>query len=195
MRTLIVTELVTIDGVIDSPGGGDHPHAGWTFKDVAFDEAAYEIKGREQKESGALLVGAQSWREFHEIWPTMEADFAHYNAMPKYVVSTTLSDAEIAESPWQPMTLLRSVEDVKVLKEAATDEEAGGPIIVHGSARLAQSLAAADLVDRYHLLVFPVLLGSGKKLFVDQAEKQQLRVVESQTYDNGVTKLVLEVKR
>ena len=89
MRTLIVTEFISLDGVVDSPGGGDHPHAGWTFQDVEFDEAAYEIKGREQKEAGALLFGRQSYDEFAPVWPTME-EFAEYNAMPKYVVSTTL---------------------------------------------------------------------------------------------------------
>ena len=87
MRTLIVTEFITLDGVVDSPGGGDHPRAGWTFKEVDFVEDAYEIKGREQVEAGAMLIGRVSYDEFAPVWPKME-EFAEYNAMPKYVVST-----------------------------------------------------------------------------------------------------------
>lgn len=186
MRELIVTEFITADGVIDSPGGGEHPEGGWTFKDVEFDEAAYEIKGTEQEEAGAMLIGRRSYEEFAPVWPTMTEDFAGYNAMPKYVVSTTLEDA-----PWgeDKVEILRDLDAVRALKE--TD---GGPIIVHGSATLAQGLAAAGLVDRYHLLVFPVVLGSGKRLFADDASKRRFDVVDSQTYDNGITKLVYRVK-
>ncbi len=183
MRTLIVTEFITLDGIVDSPGGGDHPHAGWTFKDVEFDEAAYELKGREQDEAGAMLMGRRSYEEFAPIWPTMTEDFAGYNAMPRYVVSRTLTDT----SQW-PATVLGSLDEVRTLKEGD-----GGPIIVHGSATLAQGLAAEGLVDRYHLLVFPVLLGSGKRLFAD-GPKQRLRLVESQTYGNGITKAVYDVQ-
>lgn len=191
MRELIITQFMSLDGVTDSPGGGDHPHAGWTFQDVEFDPAAYELKGREQEEAGALLVGRRSWEEFHEIWPTMTDVFPGYNAMPKYVVSRTLPESAVAESPWQPMTVLRSLDDVAALKE---DE--GGPIIVHGSQMLSQALAAAGLVDRYHLLVFPVVLGEGKRLFpTDGAAKQKFRVTESETFGNGITKLVLSVVR
>jgi dihydrofolate reductase len=184
MRSLIVTELIALDGVVDSPGGGDHPHAGWTFKDVAFDEAAYEIKGREQKEAGALLLGRVSYEEFAPVWPTME-EFAEYNAMPKYVVSTTLTDPA-----WHNTRVLRSLDEVAALKE---DE--GGPLLVHGSATLAQSLAAAGLVDRYHLLEFPVALGTGKRLFAADADKTRLELVESATYANGVRLAVYDVQR
>ena len=190
MRQLIVTTFVTLDGVMEAPGGGDHPHGGWTFKDVEFDPAAYELKGTEQEEAGAVLVGRRSWQEFEGVWPTMTEDFAQYNAMPKYVVSTTLDEGEVAASAWQPMTLLRSIDEVRALKQGD-----GDPIIVHGSAGLAQSLAAAGLVDRYHLLVFPVILGSGKRLFASDGEKQNLRVTDSHTYPNGITKLVLDVVR
>ena len=89
MRHIVVTELVTLDGIVDSPGGGDHPHGGWTFKDVELDMAAYDIKGRETEQASALLFGRQSYDEFAPVWPSME-EFATYNAMPKYVVSTTL---------------------------------------------------------------------------------------------------------
>ena len=175
MRPIVVTEFISLDGVVDSPGGGDHPHAGWTFKDVDFDEAAYEIKGRETTEATALLLGRQSYDEFAPVWPSME-EFATYNAMPKYVVSSTLQDPE-----WNNTTVLRSLDEVAELKE--TD---GGEIHVHGSATLAQGLAAAGLVDRYHLLVFPVLLGSGKRLF-GEGDKTKLRLVEHAAYSNGIT--------
>jgi len=182
MRRLIVTEFITLDGIVDSPGGGDHPQAGWTFKEVEFDESAYELKGREQEEAGALLMGRRSYEEFAPVWPTMTEEFAGYNAMPRYVVSRTLRDT----SPW-PAQVLGSLEEVRDL--IAGD---GDPIIMHGSATLAQGLAAAGLVDRYHLLIFPVLLGSGKRLF-DTAPKQRLQVVESQTYRNGIIKAVYDV--
>ena len=191
MRTLVVTEFMSLDGVVDSPGGeSGYPHTGWTFKDVRPDMTAYELKGREQEEAGALLVGRVSWDAFHQVWPTMK-EFAHYNEIPKYVVSTTLDEQAVAASPWKPATLLRSMADVAALKETE-----GGDIQVHGSAALAQSLAAAGLVDRYHLLVFPLVLGHGKRLFVaDGGDKQNLRLVEHDTYGNGIQKLCYEVVR
>lgn len=183
MRKIIVSEFITLDGVIDSPGGGDHPHAGWTFKRVPFDEAAYEIKGTEQQEATAMLLGRVSYDEFAPIWPTME-DFAEYNEMPKYVVSTTLESPE-----WNNTSVLRSIDDVRALRDGE-----GGPIIVHGSATLAKSLAAEGLVDRYHLLVFPITLGSGKRLFDDAGDAYaKLELMEHEAYANGVTKAVYDV--
>ncbi|MEJ7796836.1 MAG: dihydrofolate reductase family protein [Nocardioides sp.] len=191
MRQIIVTEFISLDGIVDSPGGeSGYAHAGWTFKEVKPDMAAYELKGREQEEAGALLVGRVSWDAFHPVWPTMK-EFGRYNEIPKYVVSTTLTEEEVAASTWQPATLLRSMTDVAALKE--TD---GGHIQVPGSADLAKSLAAAGLVDRYHLLVFPLILGHGKRLFAaDGAAKQNLRLVEHDTYGNGIQKLCYEVVR
>ncbi|MFW6773105.1 dihydrofolate reductase family protein [Nocardioides sp. CPCC 205120] len=185
MRPLVVTEFISLDGVVDSPGGGDHPHAGWTFTDVPFDEAAYEIKGRETEAATALLLGRVSHDEFAPVWPTME-EFAEYNAMPKYVVSSTL-----AQSPWNNTHVLRSLDEVAALKQGD-----GGEIHVHGSATLAQGLAAAGLVDRYHLLTFPVVLGSGKRLFPTDAPgaRTSLKLVEHAAYANGVQLSVLEVQ-
>lgn len=183
MRTIVVTEFITLDGIVDSPGGGDHPHAGWTFQDVAFDEAAYEIKGRETEAATALLLGRQSYDEFAPVWPSME-EFATYNAMPKYVVSSTLQDPQ-----WHNTSVLGSLDEVAALKEAE-----GGEIHVHGSATLAQGLAAAGLVDRYHLLVFPVLLGSGKRLFAE-TDKTRLSLTEHAAYSNGITLQVYDVVR
>lgn len=188
MRTLIVTELISLDGVIDSPGGGAHPRAGWTVNEVEFEMAAYDIKGREQEEAGALLLGRVSYEEFAPVWPSMTQEFAGYNAMPKYVVSTTLT----APDPgWAPTTVLRSLEAVARLKYGD-----GGPIIVHGSATLARGLAAAGLVDRYHLLVFPLVLGSGKRLFTDGPDTgpTAFELVEQAAYANGVTLAVYDVR-
>jgi len=185
MRTLIVTEFISLDGVVDSPGGGEHPAAGWTFKEIEFVPDAYEIKGREQAEATAMLMGRVSYEEFAPVWPTM-AEFEEYNAMPKYVVSTTLENPE-----WNNTSVLRSLEEVAALKE--TD---GGNIIVHGSPTLAKNLLAADLVDRYHLLVFPLVLGAGKRLFDETTHsKTRLKLVEHEAYSNGVQKVVYDVLR
>ncbi|MBY6686891.1 dihydrofolate reductase family protein [Rhodococcus sp. BP-149] len=187
MRTLIVTAFVSLDGVMEAPGGeAGYRNAGWTFTDVEFDEAAYEIKGREQGEAAALLLGRRSYEAFAPVWPTME-DFAGYNAMPRYVVSTTLDDDD---SRW-PATVLRSLDDVAALKETE-----GGPILVHGSATLGRALADAGLVDRYHLLVFPLLLGAGLRLFSDTDKGATvLTLVEHEVYGNGVQKQVFDVRR
>ncbi|WP_430647445.1 dihydrofolate reductase family protein [Agromyces sp. GXS1127] len=184
MRTLIVTEFITLDGIVDSPGGGDHPRAGWTFTEVPFVEEAYELKGREQLEAGAMLLGRVSYDEFAPVWPSMTEEFAEYNAMPKYVVSSTLTDPE-----WNNTTVLRSLDEVAELKQGD-----GAPVIVHGSATLAKGLGAAGLVDRYHLLVFPVVLGEGKRLF-DGNEQGSLKLVEHEAYSNGVVKNVFDVVR
>jgi dihydrofolate reductase len=185
MRTLIVTAFVSTDGVMEAPGGDTgYRNAGWTFKQVEFDPAAYEIKGREQEEAAAMLLGRTSYQAFAPVWPTM-AEFAGYNAMPRYVVSTTLTEPD----PLWPAAILRSLDDVAALKQ--TD---GGPIVVHGSAKLGHSLADAGLVDRYHLLVFPVLLGSGARLFSSsERDATRLKLVEHEVYSNGVRKLVFDV--
>ncbi|WP_353953458.1 dihydrofolate reductase family protein [Knoellia sp. S7-12] len=178
MRTLIVSEFITLDGVVESPA--------WTFEVVEHDDAAYEIKGREQADAGCLLLGRRSYDEFAPVWPTME-EFADYNAMPKYVVSTTLENPE-----WNNTSVLRSLDEVAALKES----DGEGTILVHASATLAQGLAAAGLVDRYHLLVFPVVLGTGKRLFpTDTEATQRLTLTEHAAYDNGVQLNVLDVMR
>lgn len=189
MRTLIATAFVSLDGVVEAPGGEPgYRNAGWTFKDIEFDPAAYELKGREQGESAAMMMGRVSYEAFSPVWPGMTEEFAGYNAMPKYVVSTTLGEADLV-SNWGETTILRSLDDVAALKETE-----GGPITVHGSATLNRALADAGLLDRYHLLVFPVLLGAGKRLFSEtDKDKQSLKVVESETYGNGIQKLVYDV--
>jgi dihydrofolate reductase len=191
MRTLIYTAFVSLDGVVDSPGGGlpseTHRSGGWTYKDIEFLPEAYELKGRETEEATALMFGRASYEAFAPLWPDME-DFAALKELPKYVVSTTLGQDALVDN-WGDITILRSLEDVEKLKE--TD---GGPIVIHGSATLARNLSDTGLIDRYHLLVFPVLLGAGKRMFSDTDKaKQMLKVVESETYANGITKLIYDV--
>ncbi|MFE5792138.1 dihydrofolate reductase family protein [Streptomyces sp. NPDC056503] len=190
MRTLISSAFVSLDGVVEAPGGEEgYRNAGWTFKDVEFVPEAYEIKGREQGEATAMLLGRTSYEAFSPVWPGM-ADFADYKEMPKYVVSTTLTDDDLV-SDWGPTTILRTLDEVAALKETE-----GGPIIVHGSATLNRALSDAGLIDRYHLLVFPLLLGAGKRLFsATDKDAQKLRLVEHETYSNGVQKQVFDVVR
>jgi len=190
MRTLISTAFVSLDGVVEAPGGEPgYRNSGWTFKDIEFLPEAYELKGREQKEAAAMMLGRTSYEAFSPVWPAME-DFADYKVMPKYVVSTTLTEAELVPN-WGETTILRSLDEVAALKE--TD---GGPIIIHGSATLNRNLSDAGLIDRYHLLVFPLLLGAGKRLFsATDKDAQKLRLVESEVYANGLQKNVFDVVR
>lgn len=192
MRSLIYTAFVSLDGVVDSPGGGSpieaHRSAGWTFKDIHFLPEAYELKGREQDEAGALMLGRRSYQAFSLVWPSMTDEFARYNELPKYIVSTTMTEDALVDN-WGEQTILRSLDDVSDLKQSD-----GGPISVHGSATLARNLSDAGLIDRYHLLVFPVLLGAGKRMFSDSdKDKQMLKAVECETYSNGITKLIYDV--
>ena len=190
MRTLISSAFISLDGVMEGPGGEPgYRNSGWTFKHVEFLPEAFDIKGREQEESTAMLMGRVSYEAFSPVWPDM-AEFAHYKSIPKYVVSTILTEDKLV-SNWGGTTILRSLDDVAALK--GTD---GGPIIVHGSVALNHSLADAGLIDRYHLLVFPLLLGAGKRLFpaTDQ-DTQKLKLVEHATYANGLQMNVLDVVR
>lgn len=191
MRTLITTSFMSLDGVVEAPGGEPgYRSSGWTFTDIEFDPAAYEIKGREQGEAAALMMGRLSYQAFSPVWPGMTEDFAGWNAMPKYVVSSSLRDADLVTN-WGEITILRSLDDVAALKDTE-----GGPISVHGSATLNRGLSDAGLIDRYHLLVFPVLLGAGKRLFSEtDKDKQNLKLIESESYGNGIQKLVYDVVR
>ncbi len=191
MRTLITTAFVSLDGVIEAPGGEPgYRNTGWTVNEIEFDETAYEIKGREQDEATAMLLGRVSYQAFSPVWPNMTAEFPGYNKMRKYVVSTTLPEDDLV-SNWGETTILRSLDGVAALKETE-----GGAIIIHGSATLNRSLSDAQLIDRYHLLVFPVILGSGKRLFSDADKpKQNLKLIEGESYSNGIQKLVYDVVR
>lgn len=189
MRSLIYTAFVSLDGVVEAPGGeSGHRSSGWTFRDIEFSPEAFEIKGREQADAGALMLGRTSYQAFSAVWPSMTDEFPRYNAMPKFVVSTTLGEGDLVEG-WGTTTILRSLDDVAALKQTS-----GAPIVVHGSATLARGLADAGLIDRYHLLVFPVVLGAGKRMWSESDKPaQKLALLESESYPNGVQKLVYDV--
>ncbi|WP_320781972.1 dihydrofolate reductase family protein [Streptomyces sp. CRN 30] len=190
MRTLISTAFISLDGVVEAPGGEPgYRNSGWTFKDIEFLPEAFGIKGREQEEATAMLMGRTSYEAFSAVWPDME-DFAGYKVMPKYVVSTTLGEGGLV-SNWGETTILRSLDEVAALRAGE-----GGPIIVHGSASLNRDLSDAGLIDRYHLLVFPLLLGAGKRLFsATDKDAQKLKLVEHEAYANGLQKNVFDVVR
>jgi dihydrofolate reductase len=185
MARIVVTEFVSLDGVMEDPGGSEgYKHSGWSFQ---FDrgEGGNKFKLDETLDTEALLLGRVTYEGFAAAWPSRDGEFADkFNSMPKYVVSSTLDKAE-----WNNSTILRGdvVEEVSKLRRAP-----GGNIVVHGSGRLAQTLIEHDLVDELHLMVFPVILGSGKRLFGDTSDKKRLRLTSSQTVGDGVTVLVLE---
>ena len=150
---------------------------------------AYALKGDELAETTALMFGRRSYEVFAPVWPGSE-DHVAYKDLPKYVVSTTLAEDRLVED-WGPIEILRSMEDIAALKQTE-----GGAIFIHGSAELARSLSDADLIDRYNLLVFPVLLGAGKSVFSRADRDQQtLALRESAAYANGVVKVLYDVVR
>src|ERR671911_1303051 len=165
---IVVTEFVSLDGVMEDPGGAeDFEHGGWSFE-VSRGEEGDRFKLDETMASDALLLGRRTYEGFAAAWPSREGEFADkFNSMPKYVVSSTLSDPD-----WTNTTVLEG----DVAKEVAKlRREMDGDIVVHGSARLVQTLLEHDLVDELRLMVFPVVLGSGKRLFGETSDKKPLR--------------------
>ena len=190
MRELVYTGFMSLDGVVDSPGGKveGHRSGGWVPA-TEFVPEAYSLKADELSETTALMFGRRSYEAFAPTWRDSQ-DHAAYKELPKYVVSTGLADDAVIDG-WGPITILRSSDEIAALKQGD-----GGAIFIHGSAELARRLSDADLIDRYNLLVFPVLLGAGKSLFSRaDRDKQQLRLRESATYANGVAKLIYAVER
>jgi dihydrofolate reductase len=182
MRTLVVTEFISLDGVVEAPGGEEgYKHTGWTA-DIEQDPTMYEFKLAETQEAETLLLGRRTYEGFAAAWPEREGEFADkFNSMPKYVVSSTLKDPE-----WANTTVI-GFDEI-----AAVREGEGGQIQVAGSAQLVQGLHKAGLVDQWNLMVFPVILGSGKRLFPTDAEdKQKLKLVDTTTYSNGVQLQIL----
>jgi dihydrofolate reductase len=182
---IIVTEFVSLDGVIEDPGGSeDFKYGGWSFEISRGDEGN-QFKLDETVNSAALLLGRTTYEGFAEAWPSRDGDFADkFNSMPKYVVSSTLKDPE-----WTNTTVLDGDVEEAVTK---LKEDVDGDIVVHGSARLAQTLLDLDLVDRLHLMMFPVALGAGKRLFGETSNKKPLRLTDSKIVGDGVAILVYE---
>jgi dihydrofolate reductase len=180
MGKLVVTEFVTLDGVMEDPGGQHGGRGGWAFKFEQGPEGE-KFKFDELMASDAQLLGRVTYDGFAQAWPTMEAgEFGEkMNGMPKFVISKTLESPE-----WNNTTVLKGdlAEEVGKLKE-----QFAGDILVAGSAQLVQSLLALDLVDELHLMVFPILLGAGKRLFADGAETTSLKLAELKQTGEVVT--------
>ncbi len=185
MGKIVVTEFVSVDGVMEAPGGGESfRHGGWTFEINRGDEGD-KFKLDEAFASEALLLGRVTYEGFAAAWPSRDGEFADkFNSMPKYVVSSTLAEPE-----WNNSTVLKGdlADEVAKLKQ-----EHDGDIVVHGSARLVQTLIERDLVDEFRLMVFPVVLGSGKRLFGETSDKKPLRLVDSKVVGDGVAILIYE---
>ena len=182
MGKIVVTEFISVDGYVQDPGGSEsHPRGGWAFTSERGAEGD-QFKLDEAMSSDALLLGRTTYEGFAEAWPSREGDFADkFNTMPKYVVSSTLSDPE-----WNNTTVI-SVDDVAQLKDRHD-----GDIAVHGSASLVRALADAGLVDEYRLMVFPTLLGGGLQLFGELSDAASLTLTKAQTVGDGVQILVYE---
>jgi dihydrofolate reductase len=184
MRKLVVSEFVTLDGVMQAPGGEDEDteggftHGGWTHPYWHDDIGAHF--GESLSQADAFLLGRKTWQIHGGAFETMEGEpfVDRLNAMQKYVVSTTLADV----SAWRNSTLISDnvVEQVRALKE-----QPGKNIYVDGSSDLVHTLAKHDLDDEYSLLVYPIVLGSGKRVFPD-GERVNLRLVESRPFPSGV---------
>lgn len=178
MRKLIVSEFTTLDGVMEAPGGEpSHPHTGWVF-DYACPEQI-EYKFQEVVDADILLVGRVTYESFAGAWPTYEGPFAdRMNSMSKVVVSSTLTDPE-----WANTTVL-SGDVAKAVAELKAQD--GGPIVVGGSHTLVHTLLDHDLVDELRLLVVPVTIGSGLRLFPPTTRKTSWRQTGSETWPTGM---------
>jgi dihydrofolate reductase len=178
MRKVVVTEFLSLDGVMEEPG--------WTFK--YWNDEIAEFKGEESSASDALLLGRVTYQGFAAAWPESKDEGADYfNSVRKYVVSKTLEEP----LEWNNSTLIKDniVEQITNFKQ-----QDGQDITVHGSATLVQTLMQHDLVDRYRLLVYPVVVGKGKRLF-EEGTAATLKLLESQSFSSGVVALVYEPGR
>jgi dihydrofolate reductase len=179
MGRIVVTEFVSLDGVSEDPGGSENfKYGGWTFQ-IPWGDEGGKFKLDETMASDALLLGRVTYEGFAAAWPSRDGEFADkFNTMPKYVVSKTLTDPE-----WTNSTVLNGdiAEEVEKLKQKHR-----GDVVVHGSLRLAQYLIDHDLVDELRVMLWPVVLGSGKRLFGETSDKKTFRLVESRAVGEGV---------
>jgi dihydrofolate reductase len=180
MGRIVVTEFISLDGVVEDPGGSeDFKYGGWSFEFSRGDDGD-GFKLDETRNSAALLLGRRTYEGFADAWPSREGEFADlFNTMPKYVVSSTLKDPD-----WSNTTVIDGdlVDEVSKLRD-----QLDGDIVVHGSAQLVQGLIENGLVDELRLMVFPVVLGAGKRLFGETSDKQPLTLTDSKVVGDGVT--------
>jgi dihydrofolate reductase len=188
MARIVVTEFVSLDGVMQAPGGEDFKYPGWTFEFDRGDDGN-QFKLDETMEADALLIGRITYESFAGAWPSRDGEFADkFNTMPKYVVSSTLDNPE-----WNNTTVLKgdAVQEARKLKE-----EFDGVIQVPGSLRLVQALMEGDLVDQLNLMVFPVALGTGRRLFADMDERKDWKLTDARPVGpDGVIVLTYERDR
>jgi dihydrofolate reductase len=172
MGKIVVSQFVSVDGVVEDPGGSEEwDRGGWAFKYDRGPEGD-KFKLDEVMDAAALLLGRVTYEGFAEAWPSREGEFADkFNNMPKYVVSTTLDDPE-----WNNSTVIGDnvAEEVSKVKE-----QTDGDILVNGSVQLIQTLADSELVDEYRLMVFPVVLGAGKRLFNETSKPISLKLADA----------------
>jgi dihydrofolate reductase len=185
MGRIVVTEFVSLDGVMEAPGGEDFKYRGWSF-DFDRGDDGNRFKLDETHEADALLIGRVTYESFAGAWPRREGEFADkFNNMPKYVVSSTLKDPE-----WNNTTVLDGdpVEEATKLKG-----ELDGVIQTPGSNQLVQALLEHDLVDQINLMVFPVILGTGRRAFGEFSDRKDLRLVEAKPVGpDGVLVLIYQ---
>jgi dihydrofolate reductase len=172
MGKLVVTEFVSVDGVFEDPGGSeDYEHGGWTFEYDRGDDGD-KFKLDELMEAEVQLLGRVTYEGFAEAWPSREGPFADkLNNDPKYVVSTTLKDPK-----WQSTTVISGDVPAEI---STLKDETDGVILVAGSGTLVRTLLEADLVDELRLMVFPTILGRGKRLFPDGIDRRKLKLADT----------------
>jgi dihydrofolate reductase len=187
MGKIVVSEFVSLDGVMEDPGGAEgFKHGGWTFQFGSAEQEQWKFE--ELFKADALLLGRRTYQGFAAAWPTMPGTGEYgerINALPKYVVSSTLSDTDMT---WNA-TLLPSdfARALPALKQDISQD-----MLIFGSGQLVHALSERNLVDEYRLMVFPVALGSGKRLFPERSEKLPLKLVESKPFASGVVVLTYQ---
>ena len=188
MGKIVVSEFVSLDGVMDDPGGAEgSKHGGWTFQFGSPDQEQW--KATELFQADALLLGRKTYQGFSAAWPTMSGTGAYgerMNQLPKFVVSTTLS-----EMTWNATLLPGDLAAELPRLKQEIDQD----ILIFGSGQLVQALHRQDLIDEYRIMVFPVVLSSGKRLFPEESEKKTLRLVESTPFPSGVVLLIYQPAR
>jgi dihydrofolate reductase len=177
VRTLVISEFMTLDGVMEAPGGEPtHPHTGWVVPYGVPELFQYKLE--ETLAAGSLLLGRVTYESFASAWPARDGEFADkMNLMPKHVVTSRPQDLG-----WNAVPLPK---DVPVAVQALKDGD-GGPILVAGSSMLVHTLLAAHLVDELRLMVFPIAIGGGLRVFPDDRSKTSLELTELVRYDSGV---------
>ena len=182
MGRIVITEFLSLDGVMEAPGGEEFKYKGWSFE---FDrgEEGNKFKLDETMASDAMLLGRVTYEGFANAWPSREGEFAdRFNSMPKYVVSSTLNEPDWTNTTVVDGDLAEVVSELKGRHER--------DVLVHGSCQLVQELIDRDLVDELRLMMFPVVLGTGKRLFGDTTEMKPLKLAESKAVGDGVVILV-----